>query len=124
MDPDDLAFCERLLTEVSRTFALSIQSLPTELRNAVCIAYLLCRTVDTVEDDQRVTPVFRRALFDAFDAALATSAEGDASLSRAFEDLAGAAELGSGSEAVLCIEAGAVFRSFAALPPNVPGIIQ
>jgi farnesyl-diphosphate farnesyltransferase len=124
IDPDDLAFCERLLTEVSRTFALSIQSLPTDLRNAVCIAYLLCRTVDTVEDDQRVTPVFRRALFDAFDAALAAAAMGDAGPSLAFEDLSAAAELGTGHEATLCNQAGAVFRSFAALPLAEREIIE
>jgi len=36
-EQDSLAFCERLLPEVSRTFAVSIQSLSIELRNAVCI---------------------------------------------------------------------------------------
>jgi farnesyl-diphosphate farnesyltransferase len=124
IDPEDLAFCERLLGEVSRTFALSIQSLPTGLRNAVCIAYLLCRTVDTVEDDRRVTSVFRRALFDSFDAALAAAADGDPGPSRAFEDLAAAAELGEGFEELLCKEAGAVFRAFAALHPEERGIIE
>ncbi|HKP57685.1 MAG TPA: squalene/phytoene synthase family protein [Polyangiales bacterium] len=120
----DLVFCERLLSEVSRTFALSIQSLPTELRNAVCVAYLLCRTVDTVEDDPQVTPLARRELFDAFDAALTAAAAGDASLSRAFEVLAQTAKLGAGSEAELCSRAGAVFRPFAALPPPVRALIQ
>jgi farnesyl-diphosphate farnesyltransferase len=94
------------------------------LRNAVCIAYLLCRTVDTVEDDRRVTPVFRRALFDSFDAALTAAADGDASPSIAFEDLAAAAELGEGYEALLCKQAGAVFRAFAALSPEERGIIE
>jgi farnesyl-diphosphate farnesyltransferase len=124
VDPEDLAFCERLLVEVSRTFALSIQNLPRALRDAVCIAYLLCRTVDTVEDDQRVTPVFRRALFDAFDAALTAAAMADAGPSRAFEDLAAAAELGEGSEAELCTKAGAVFRAFAGLPAAERGVIE
>ena len=124
IDPEDLAFCGQLLGEVSRTFALSIQSLPDGLRNAVCIAYLLCRTVDTVEDDRRVTSVFRRALFDAFDAALSAAADGDASPAAAFEDLAAAAELGEGFEALLCKQAGAVFRAFAALTPEERGIIE
>jgi farnesyl-diphosphate farnesyltransferase len=124
IDPEDLAFCNELLGEVSRTFALSIQSLPDSLRNAVCIAYLLCRTVDTVEDDRRVTPVFRRALFDSFDAALSAAAEGDPAPSLAFEDLAAAAELGDGYEALLCKQAGAVFRAFAALSPEERGIIE
>jgi farnesyl-diphosphate farnesyltransferase len=120
----DLVFCERLLSEVSRTFALSIQSLPTELRHAVCVAYLLCRTVDTVEDDPRLAPASRWELFDAFDAALAAAATGDPSLSRAFEALAQTARLGTGSEAELSARAGAVFRSFAALPAQVRAVIE
>ena len=117
----DLAFCERLLPEVSRTFAVSIQSLSPELRTAVCIAYLLCRTVDTVEDDPRLLPASRWALFDAFDAALASAAEGSASL--AFEDLARSADLGLGAESELCLNSGAVFRAYAAQPTNVRDII-
>ncbi|MBL8742584.1 MAG: squalene/phytoene synthase family protein, partial [Myxococcales bacterium] len=49
----DRAFCDEVLPGVSRTFALSIQALVPELREAICVAYLLCRIVDTVEDDRR-----------------------------------------------------------------------
>lgn len=119
----DLAFCERLLPEVSRTFAVSIQNLSSDLRDAVCVAYLLCRTVDTVEDDPRLLPATRWALFDAFDAALSSAARGDASRSRAFEDLAREADLGVGSESELCTRSAAVFRVFAAQPAEVRAII-
>lgn len=40
-----------MLQEVSRTFALTIPVLPEELRRVVGNAYLLCRIVDTVEDE-------------------------------------------------------------------------
>ncbi len=40
-----------LLEGVSRTFALTIPQLPKNLRFAVSNAYLLCRIVDTIEDE-------------------------------------------------------------------------
>lgn len=40
-----------LLDGVSRTFALSIPQLPEPLRTVVANAYLLCRIVDTIEDE-------------------------------------------------------------------------
>ncbi|MCH9698853.1 MAG: phytoene/squalene synthase family protein [Gammaproteobacteria bacterium] len=53
-------FQSKMLSGVSRTFALTIPQLPETLRFAVGNAYLLCRAVDTIEDepalsnDQRV----------------------------------------------------------------------
>lgn len=44
-------FCYLMLQKVSRSFALVIQQLPVELRDAVCIFYLVLRALDTVEDD-------------------------------------------------------------------------
>lgn len=40
-----------LLHGVSRTFALTIPQLPADLRNVVSNAYLLCRAIDTIEDE-------------------------------------------------------------------------
>lgn len=40
-----------LLEHVSRTFALTIPQLPDRLHDAVANAYLLCRIVDTIEDE-------------------------------------------------------------------------
>jgi len=40
-----------MLEGVSRTFALTIPQLPTELCRVVSNAYLLCRIVDTIEDE-------------------------------------------------------------------------
>ncbi len=44
-----------LLEGVSRTFALTIPQLPEELLAPVANAYLLCRIVDTVEDEVALT---------------------------------------------------------------------
>jgi len=40
-----------LLQGVSRTFALTIPQLPADLGNIVSNAYLLCRAIDTIEDE-------------------------------------------------------------------------
>lgn len=48
---DDEQLQAVLLEGVSRTFALTIPQLPEKLRSAVANAYLLCRIVDTIEDE-------------------------------------------------------------------------
>ena len=108
----DVAYCVQALPLVSRTFALSIELLPESLRDAVRVAYLLCRVVDTIEDDAAVSLPIREALFDAFDALM----RDDQALTAAF------AALGSTLDAVpaereLMARAGAVFRCFRALDP-------
>ena len=47
----DDAFQDHLLQGVSRTFALTIPQLPEGLARPVANAYLLCRIVDTIEDE-------------------------------------------------------------------------
>jgi farnesyl-diphosphate farnesyltransferase len=47
----DDAFQAHLLQGVSRTFALTIPQLPPALARPVANAYLLCRIVDTIEDE-------------------------------------------------------------------------
>jgi len=116
LDPqwyEDHAFCVALLPKVSRTFALSIGALPAALRDAVRVAYLLCRIVDSIEDEAKVVAEDREGLFDAFDQ-LTTDETADP---RLFEALSQRADLGS-DEAYreLCCGAGAVFRAFRALP--------
>jgi farnesyl-diphosphate farnesyltransferase len=48
---DEITYQQQALSEVSRTFALTIPLLPTQLEHAVGNAYLLCRIADTIEDD-------------------------------------------------------------------------
>jgi len=52
----DLEFQAALLEGVSRTFALTIPQLPRPLYRAVANAYLLCRIVDTIEDEVSLSP--------------------------------------------------------------------
>lgn len=44
------------LLKVSRTFALTIPMLPSDLSDVIANAYLLCRIADTMEDDPIVIP--------------------------------------------------------------------
>lgn len=64
-------FCRRTLPRVSRTFALNIELLSGSLREAVRVAYLLCRTADTLEDRCGGSGDDVERRFDAFSAALA-----------------------------------------------------
>ena len=47
---DDWNYCVTTLPKVSRTFALNISVLKEDLHKSILIAYLFCRTIDTVED--------------------------------------------------------------------------
>ncbi len=64
-----------LLLGVSRTFALTIPQLPTELCQVVSNGYLLCRIVDTIEDDPALDATQKRHYSRLFTAAVA--GEGD-----------------------------------------------
>jgi len=109
----DHSFCVRLLPKVSRTFALSIGALPAALREAVRVSYLLCRIVDSIEDEAKVSAEERNRLFDSFDHLISD----DLASPESFEILSTRADLGS-DEAYreLCCGAGAVFRVFRTLP--------
>ncbi len=61
---DDLQ--ARLLDGVSRTFALTIPQLPEELAKPVSNAYLLCRIVDTIEDEVSLTSAQKRKFCQQF----------------------------------------------------------
>ncbi|GAB2291763.1 squalene synthetase-like protein [Dionaea muscipula] len=60
------AFCYSMLHKVSRSFSLVIQQLGTELRNAVCIFYLVLRALDTVEDDTSIPTDIKVPILIAF----------------------------------------------------------
>mmetsp|Transcript_54565 Transcript_54565/g.111346 ORF Transcript_54565/g.111346 Transcript_54565/m.111346 type:complete len:565 (+) Transcript_54565:274-1968(+) len=50
----DWEFCFDMLNKVSRSFAIVIEQLGDELRNAICVFYLVLRGLDTVEDDMAI----------------------------------------------------------------------
>ncbi|XP_010437578.1 PREDICTED: inactive squalene synthase 2 isoform X2 [Camelina sativa] len=62
----NLAFCYSMLHKVSKSFSLVIQQLGTELRNAVCVFYLILRALDTVEDDTSVAMEIKLPILIAF----------------------------------------------------------
>lgn len=63
-----------LLDGVSRTFALTIPELPDDLRPVVANAYLLCRIVDTIEDEPALAPPEKRRFAEHFVAVVAGTA--------------------------------------------------
>jgi len=67
----DEQYQERILQDVSRTFALTIPQLPPRLACVVGNAYLLCRIADTIEDDKRMPLVEKRRFSDRFIAVVA-----------------------------------------------------
>ena len=111
---DDLAFCIEILPRVSRTFALSIEALPEPLRAAVRTSYLLCRVVDTIEDDPDRRDDERQALFEEFHAVVESDRRDVADLEAAFVDRAGRS-----ADHELCACAGAPVREFRALDPEL-----
>ncbi|CAI8932654.1 phytoene/squalene synthase family protein [Methylocaldum szegediense] len=63
---DDDALQSHLLEGVSRTFALTIPQLPPVLAKPVSNAYLLCRIVDTIEDETALTSAEKRKFCQRF----------------------------------------------------------
>lgn len=47
----NLAYCYNKLDKVSRSFAAVIRQLPDEVRDVVCLFYLILRALDSIEDD-------------------------------------------------------------------------
>jgi len=74
----------RLLDVVSRTFALTIPRLPGPLVDVVGNAYLLCRIVDTIEDELPLDDDAREQLYARFNACLLDSGLDDADALEAF----------------------------------------
>ncbi|KAJ6896729.1 squalene synthase 2-like [Populus alba x Populus x berolinensis] len=60
------AFCYSMLHRVSRSFSFVVQQLGTELRNAVCVFYLVLRALDTVEDDTSIPTDVKVPILIAF----------------------------------------------------------
>jgi hydroxymethylglutaryl-CoA reductase len=118
----DRSYCEAVLPRVSRTFALSIEELPEKLRESVCTAYLLCRIVDTVEDEPGLDTKLRSSLFDGFDALVVRDDVSPSAFEREWSRLFAGRE--PSAEVDLAQNAGAVFRSFRRLPERAKSAIR
>mmetsp|Transcript_22050 Transcript_22050/g.55262 ORF Transcript_22050/g.55262 Transcript_22050/m.55262 type:complete len:564 (-) Transcript_22050:60-1751(-) len=62
----DWEFCFDMLNKVSRSFAIVIEQLGDELRNAICVFYLVLRGLDTVEDDMAIDNATKARLLLSF----------------------------------------------------------
>lgn len=62
----DRDFCYISLTKVSRSFALVIQQLPKELKDAIAVFYLVLRALDSIEDDMSVDENFKTKTLKTF----------------------------------------------------------
>ncbi|KAJ1920314.1 bifunctional farnesyl-diphosphate farnesyltransferase/squalene synthase [Mycoemilia scoparia] len=62
----ELKQCYDFLTETSRSFAGVIQELNPELRDVICIFYLVLRGLDTVEDDMSIPIVRKKEVLTTF----------------------------------------------------------
>ena len=105
-----LALTRAWLPRVSRSFAPSIAQLGEPLESAVGVAYLLCRIVDTVEDEAALGPALQAELFEHFRSALAAPHE--IAHARAIETAFGGWD---GDDPALCRESRAVFAAYASL---------
>ncbi|KAL3621290.1 squalene synthetase-like protein [Castilleja foliolosa] len=59
-------FCYSMLHKVSRSFALVIQQLDIDIRNAICVFYLVLRALDTIEDDTSIAAEVKVPILLAF----------------------------------------------------------
>jgi farnesyl-diphosphate farnesyltransferase len=59
---ESINYCVYILPYVSRTFAMGIQVLSGVVHRAVLVGYLLCRIVDTIEDDLKL-PAEKKAFY-------------------------------------------------------------
>ena len=63
---NDLDFCYAVLNKVSRSFAAVIQQLPDQLRDSVCVFYLVLRGLDSIEDDMSLPKEEKLPLLQSF----------------------------------------------------------
>jgi farnesyl-diphosphate farnesyltransferase len=87
------AFIAKHLQGVSRTYAILIPMLPGSLGEAVGLAYLLMRIVDTLEDDPRLSTAERLQAFARLEAALGGDPAAAAALAQPWGDSADEREL-------------------------------
>jgi farnesyl-diphosphate farnesyltransferase len=100
-----------LLRATSRTFALSIEHLPGPVREALCLAYLILRIADFLEDNDYMPAERKVTLLALWDAVLA----GDAPAEQFVTALADRAPADADAEAAR--QAPAILAALGKLPP-------
>ncbi|MFC7132768.1 MULTISPECIES: phytoene/squalene synthase family protein [Salinibaculum] len=74
----DLAWCYDAVTDVSRTFAITIAELDEPMARDICVGYLVCRVADTIEDDPHIPPSEKARLLRIYDDVLDPTSDADA----------------------------------------------
>jgi farnesyl-diphosphate farnesyltransferase len=105
-----------MLPRVSRTFALCIRFLPSDIRTPVLLSYLLCRIADTIEDNVILSVERKRALLMGF-------AEQLTVMTPAVGEIESSLPVEGGADGVLVGSAGRVLRVFAGQDAEVRGVI-
>lgn len=108
----DTGYIYTLLERVSRTFALSIRLLKGPMRRQIALAYLLCRLLDTFEDDPALEPARKRRALDSVTTALEGGPVPD------FTDIIAVLNAPE-AEIELVRQTGALFAELSALPEDV-----
>lgn len=111
-------FCQSILPDVSRTFALSIRFLPGHLGRAVLTAYLICRIADTLEDDPGSSADRKICLLDRF-----MECFDDPTAANAFPGVAGSVS-GDAAHVRLVQNTDLVFTLFRLLPGPTQQIVR
>jgi farnesyl-diphosphate farnesyltransferase len=73
----DLAWCYDAVPGVSRTFAITVETLDEPMAREVCVGYLVCRIADTVEDDPRIPAETKTDLLRTYGRALDPTSDTD-----------------------------------------------
>ncbi len=66
-------YCEDMLPQVSRTFALGISLLKDPLMIEIGVSYLICRICDSVEDTNAIMPEIRQNLLEEMASKICTA---------------------------------------------------
>jgi farnesyl-diphosphate farnesyltransferase len=66
----DVEWCHDAVQDVSRTFALTVESLDEPMATEICLGYLLCRIPDTIEDAGHVPPAAQSRLLRTYERAV------------------------------------------------------
>lgn len=112
-------FCVETLEKVSRTFSRPIAALRSELRRAVTCGYLLCRTVDTIEDSHGLSRAERNELYQYYLAALDDYTAVDAFISLFNEKVNDESD-----DAILCRNLDRVFGVVSELSPGAQSTLK
>ncbi len=113
---EDWNYCVNTLPKVSRTFALNISVLNGDLHKSILIAYLFCRTIDTVEDAGKLDAADKIRLLLDFASLLKDTENRSVALTQWIEDIS--IVDGSPADLDLLQNTQKVFNAFDSLQEN------